>query len=144
MIELDAFEAFMDAMMELDREASGRELGRVLSQLYRNGWRITRQQPALIEPPVHEPPPAAIAPASDASWPPPGITKLWAFFKSGDLYQIKDFDSLCLSMRIDISIIEAATEEEAKANSNSLSILTRKSFVYRDETFIYMTDEIPF
>jgi hypothetical protein len=59
-IELDAFEAFIDALDEASHQISGREVGAILRHLYDAGWRLTREPEKVTIP---EAAPLIVAPA---------------------------------------------------------------------------------
>src|SRR6266568_1507121 len=113
-IDLDAFEAFVDAMNELSGVASGWDIGRVLRHLDNNGWQITRKPiapPEPIEVPIATPQhPAHV-------WPPSGVTRLWATNMETDPTAFTQVESIWELNRMaerGATFIDALNESDAR------------------------------
>lgn len=146
-IELDAFEAFLDAMANADRDISAREIGLIVRHLYDAGWRITRiaeptgtaellpdtlMSAKLINRPHH-------------AWPPVGITgKLWAEINPGGLEEIEDAIGLHAAKGVNSIIFEAGSVEQAEKYWHNMNLVRLDRFEYDGTKFDYMTDQIPF
>lgn len=143
-IELDAFEAFLDATGDADRELSAREVGLILRHLYDAGWRITRvpepEQPHAAEPiarPHH-------------AWPPAGLaTKLWAIDMDPDRDQCMQIESIFELMRVTergASLIAADSSTDARVYWKNRNPNDRgdAEFTVNGVTYQYHSDLIPF
>lgn len=138
-IELDAFEAFIEAVNE---GGDGRELvanaaGRILRHLYEAGWRLTR-----VPVPVIEATPAALP---SHAWPPAGISgQFWSRIAiNGDLQLIDGPDGLREAKRSAAPIYKAPTYEIAEGYARNPGRCMDETFRYDGEEFDYLT-EVPF
>jgi hypothetical protein len=143
-IELDAFEAFLDATSMADRELSGREVGFVLRHLYDAGWRITREPEPVIEPPAPIVPITSSHPERQ-DWLPANCVGLWVKLNTGVFVPLVNEFELKIWTSEGLILIEAKTEEDAArlfdASPGDFSI---ERFMYSGETYEYRSDQLPF
>ena len=145
-IELDAFEAFLDAMANADRDISAREIGLIVRHLYDAGWRITRatepEQPAAV--------PTIEATPNSTAWPPAGLTtKLWAIDMYPDHDQCVQIESIFELMRVTergASLIAADSSTDARVywKNRHPDRHGDAEFTINGETYRYQSDLIPF
>lgn len=144
MIELDAFDAFIDSLDAMNVYVSPRDIGLALRRLYNDGWQITRIPP--IEP-VSEPSPAA-APV-DETWPPVGLaTRLWATGMRphpDHWIEISFSNELLHAVDDNASLIGADNLSDAQAYWRDRGDSAPDAeFVVNGVTFRYYSDLIPF
>jgi hypothetical protein len=166
-IELDAFEAFLDAMDNAERDISAREIGLIVRHLYDAGWRITRVPEqvtvgdtvlnemdsrkfvdALINPPQ---PNEALRDAAEAfkstAWPPADLTtKLWATnippYRDAWM-EIQSVSELLRLTERGASLVEAATLSDAQSFWKD-GYQPDAEFTLNGITYQYLTNQIPF